>query len=142
MQQLKAASTTRQLRFDSFLMKANAGKFHFKCLHGKNFNVHWTNVVVVVIAVVALLCRLQRVATRDKRNVTFFFFFFFDADNFHGQVHLRSSRFHCGIEFRAVVLSCVCWFCNELVQHLLGLWGLWIVCGLFQSQSGFTNGKH
>lgn len=32
--------------FDLFLMKANAGKFHFKWLHGKNVNVQWTNVVV------------------------------------------------------------------------------------------------
>lgn len=34
--------------FDSFLMKANAGKFHFKSLHEKNVNVQWTNVVFVV----------------------------------------------------------------------------------------------
>lgn len=32
--------------FDLFLMKANAGKFHFKCCHGKNVNVQWTNIVV------------------------------------------------------------------------------------------------
>lgn len=53
-------------------MKANAGKFHFKRLHGKNVNVHWTNVVVVVVVCDRrVVCRLQRVAQLDKRNVIF-----------------------------------------------------------------------
>lgn len=68
--------------FDSFLMKANAGKFHFKSLHEKNVNVQWTNVVFVValrvyvcvcVPCICFMC-LQvatRVAQFGERNVIF-----------------------------------------------------------------------
>lgn len=70
--------------FDSFLMKANAGKFHFKSLHEKNVNVQWTNVVVVValhvcvyavyicVLYVCCVCRLQR-GSHSSANATSFF---------------------------------------------------------------------
>lgn len=72
-----------KLRFDfgSFLMKANAGKFHFKSLHEKNVNVQWTNVVVVVAlrvhvcvrrVYVLCVCRLQR-GSHSSANATSFF---------------------------------------------------------------------
>lgn len=63
--------------FDSFLMKANAGKFHFKSLHEKNVNVQWTNVVVVVaLRVCVCVCFMcvqvaTRVAQFGERNVIF-----------------------------------------------------------------------
>lgn len=64
-------------------MKANAGKFHFKSLHGKNVNVQWTNVVVFVVALrvyvsvcvyvyVLCVCRLQR-GSHSSANATSFF---------------------------------------------------------------------
>lgn len=65
--------------FDSFLMKANARKFHFKSLHEKNVNVQWTNVVVVVALYVCVyMCAVYmyvqvatRVAQFGERNVIF-----------------------------------------------------------------------
>lgn len=68
-------------------MKANAGKFHFKWLHGKNVNVQWTNVVVFlsrcvcvcvsvyhvcVLYVCICVCRLQR-GSHSSANATSFF---------------------------------------------------------------------
>lgn len=70
--------------FDSFLMKANAGKFHFKSLHEKNVNVQWTNVVFVVAlrvyvsvcvyvyVYILCVCRLQR-GSHSSANATSFF---------------------------------------------------------------------
>lgn len=63
--------------FDSFLMKANEGKFHFKSLHEKNVNVQWTNVVfVVALRVCVCVCFMclqvaTRVAQFGERNVIF-----------------------------------------------------------------------